>query len=171
METDQNEDIIPELDLNDPETVRLLSKKDISVGNFADIFIRLLPQRFSGFSLEFRYDSSQCVWRGLYANKDGSPLYTCNNVLPEEAARAVLYKLISDGIVRVKERDGVMQNGEKYVVVPASYNVCSACHFFISRCNNICQTFNRGKGAFFIRPGKKRNGDERGKDKDFINFE
>lgn len=170
METNQNEGIIPELDLNDPETVRLLSKKDISVGSFADIFIRLLPQRFNGFSLEFWYDSSNCVWRGLYANKDGSPLYTCNNVLPEEAARAVLYKLISDGIVRVKERDGVMQNGEKYVAVPASYSACSACHFFISRCDNMCQAFNNGKGAFFIRPGKKRNGDESGKDKDFVNF-
>ena len=108
METNQNEDIIPELDLNDPEIVRLLSKKDISVGNFADIFLRLLPQKFDGYSLEFWYDSRCCVWRGLYANKDGSPLYTCNNVLPEEAARMLLYKLISDGIVRVRERDGVM---------------------------------------------------------------
>lgn len=164
METNQTNDIIPELDLNDPETVRLLSKKDISVGSFADIFLRLLPQRFNGFSLEFWYDSSNCVWRGLYANKDGTPLYTCNNVLPEEAARTLLYKLISDGIIRVRERDGVMgimQNGERYVTIPASYNVCSACHFFISRCNNICQTFViNGTGAFFIRPGKKRNGDE-----------
>ena len=161
METNQNEDIIPELDLNDVETVRLLSKKDISVGSFADIFIKLLPQKFSGLSLEFWYDSKCCVWRGLYADKDGSCLYTSNNVLPEEAARSVLYKLISDGVVRVKERDGVMKNGEKYVAVPASYNVCSACHFFISECNNICQTFNRGTGVFFIRPGKKRNSDER----------
>ena len=161
METNQNEDIIPELDLNDPETVRLLSEKDLSVGSFADIFLRLLPQQFNGFSLEFWYDSRQCVWRGLYANRDDTLLYTCNKVLPEEAARAVLYKLISDGIVRVRERDGVMKNGEKYVIVPASYNVCSACHFFINRCNNICQGFNNGTGAFFIRPGKKRNSDGR----------
>ena len=160
MKTNQNEDIIPELDLNDPEIVRLLSKKDISVGSFADIFIKLLPQKFSGFSLEFWYDSKCCVWRGLYADKGGSCLYTSNNVLPEEAARSVLYKLISDGIVRVKERDGIMKNGEKYVVVPTSYNVCSACHFSISRCNNVCQAFNNGTGAFFIRPGKRRNGDE-----------
>ena len=166
MEQNQNEDIIPELDLNDVETVRLLSKKDISVGNFADIFLRLLPQKFDGFSLEFWYDSKCCAWRGLYADKDGSCLYTSNNVLPEEAARAVLYKLISDGIVRIRERDGVMgimQNGERYVIVPASYNVCSACHFFISQCNNICQGFSHvnGNGMFFIRPGKRRNGDER----------
>lgn len=160
MEKNQIEDVIPELDLNDIETVKLLSEKDISVGNFADIFLRLLPQKFSGFSLEFWYDSSKCVWRGLYADKDGSCLYTSNNVLPEEAVRAVLYKLISDGIVRVRERDGIMQNGERYAVVPASYNVCSACHFFISRCNNICQVFNNGTGAFFIRPGKRRNDDE-----------
>lgn len=163
METNQNEDIIPELDLNNVETVKLLSKKDISVGSFADIFIRLLPQKFNGFSLEFWYDSRNCVWRGLYANKDGTPLYACSNVLPEEAARSVLYKLISDGIVRVREHDGVMgimQNGERYIIIPASYNVCSACHFFINRCNNICQTFNNGHGGFFIRPGKKRNGNE-----------
>lgn len=161
MEQNQNEDIIPELDLNDIETARLLSKKNLSVGSFADIFLKLLPQKFNGYSLEFWYDSRQCVWRGLYANKDGSPLYTCNNVLPEEAARAVLYKLISDGIVKVRERDGIMKNGEKYVVVPASYNVCSACHFFINRCNNICQEFNNGNGGFFIRPGKRRNDDGR----------
>lgn len=157
MEKNKIKDVIPKLDLNDKGTVMLLSKNGISAGDFADIFYRLLPQGFGNRSLQFWYDSDCCAWRGQYTDEDGTGSYACCNVMPEEAARGVLYKLISDGIVKVVGCDGIMRNGEKYIAVPASYNVCSACHFPINRCGNICQAFNNGDGVFFIRPGKKRN--------------